>query len=241
MFAIINKRDYWTYLDSGAMKPLTARLKDIQDAFVLYELRAAKGKKILELGGGNSRILPVFKKAGNECWNIDKFEGAGAGPVKAQEQAGVKIIRSFMGDFSKEIPDNSFDYVVSVSAVEHIPNDRFADAMKDCVRVLKPGGTMFHAVDLYLMDKGVDHQHARGTEERIKLYLSLLELTDGIAQWLEKPEIDSTVRSSGVFAANHCDELYTWNRIAPQLKDVREVAMSCSLRMAARKATSVSA
>lgn len=235
MFGIISKRDYWSYLDSGAMKPLTARLKDIQDAFVLHALQGVKGKKILELGGGNSRILPIFVKAGNECWNIDKFEGAGAGPVKAQEQAGVKIVRSFMGEFSKEIPDAAFDYVISVSAVEHIPEAALVNAFKDCVRVLKPGGLMFHAIDLYLMDPGVEHPHATGTQARIKSYLSLPEATGGEMEWLSPPEIDETVRASSWIANNHCDELYAWNRIVPNLKEIRERATSCSLRLAARR------
>lgn len=187
MFGIITKKDYWSYLDSGAMKPITARLKDIQDAFILCQLQGMRGNRILELGGGNSRILPILAKNNNECWNVDKFEGKGAGPSEAQKQQGVKVIKDYMGNFSKEIPDEAFDYVVSVSAVEHIPSEAFADSIKDCYRVLKTGGIMFHAIDLYLLDPGIDHPHASATEERLKLYLSVPEIVDGRFAWLSPP------------------------------------------------------
>jgi hypothetical protein len=88
MFRVTTKKDYWHYLDSCAAKPNRGRLKDVQDAFILYVLREVENKRILELGGGNSRVLPLLAER-NECWNIDKFEGLGGGPITAQKSRGI--------------------------------------------------------------------------------------------------------------------------------------------------------
>lgn len=234
MFSIITKKDYWQYLDSGAAQQRKAVLKDIQDAFILYQLRGARSCRILEMGGGVSRILPVLAKH-NECWNVDKFEGLGAGPLKIQEQAGVKVVREYMGSCSGEIPPAYFDFVVSVSVVEHIPQKLFADVIKDCFRVLKPGGTMLHAIDCYLLDRLDEHPHGAGQKARLALYKTVPAIVDGAFEWIEAPKIDENVTASAHFACNHVDQLYNWHKISPALRPVREIAMSVSLAHGVRK------
>lgn len=258
MFAIITKADYWSYLDRGALDHLatpvgdfrhdiarvlrpgrrsragTSRLKDIQDAFIMDALRGANGLTILELGGGDSRILPVLARA-NTCWNVDKLEGDGGGPLKTRLPKSVRIVRDYMGSHNPAVPDNAFDIVISVSAVEHIPDSAFADAMRDCHRVLKPGGRMFHAVDLYLFDRLDQHRHATINQRRLQMYASIPQITSGGMEWMEPPAIDDRVTASAAFAANHCDELYYWNQTVPAMAEMRASAMSCSLRIGMTK------
>lgn len=254
MFGIITKADYWSYRDAGACKPLenplaavrtvaarlvrpglrspqgTARLKDIQDAFALAMLQNEPPGRLLELGGGDSRVLPSLSKR-HECWNIDKLIGEGGGPVKTRLPKRVRIVRDYMGSFNPEIPDGAFDVVFSISAVEHIPDSAFADAMRDCYRVLKPGGRMYHAIDVYLFDGLDQHPHSRVTQRRIKLYRTIPEITGGGMDWIEPPQVDETVLASASFACNQCDDLYYWNHTSPTLKDMRAIAMSCSLKV----------
>ena len=258
MFAIISKADYWSYLKRGALEPLTtsvadfrhdvarivrpgprsragtSRLKDIQDAFVLDSLAGIKSKTILELGGGDSRILRVLSKD-NTCWNVDKLIGEGGGPIKTRLPKSVRIVRDYMGNFNAGIPDNAFDYVISVSAIEHSPDSALPDVMRDSCRVLKPGGKMLHAIDVYLFDSLGQHKHADVVQRRIDLYKSTPELTNGGLAWIEPPQIDGSVTASASFAANHADEMYYWNYTSPVLSDVRAIAMSCSIRMAMTK------
>ena len=61
--------------------PLTDVLKKYQDLLVYYFILKyiPKGSKILEVGGGQSRILRRLKND-YECWNVDKLEGLGNGP-----------------------------------------------------------------------------------------------------------------------------------------------------------------
>ena len=110
MYDIITKDEYFNWT---APKVLKSRkysrmlnhysLKGLQDAWILSLLENKGNLKMAEVGGGNSRVLKVLSHQ-NECWNIEKFEGLGAGPLKLQDLPGVKIVRSYMGDFDPENP-----------------------------------------------------------------------------------------------------------------------------------------
>ncbi|MGH8509477.1 MAG: class I SAM-dependent methyltransferase [Gammaproteobacteria bacterium] len=212
----------------------TGRLKDIQDTFILYVLREVENKRILELGGGNSRVLPLLAER-NECWNIDKFEGLGGGPIKTQKRRGIRVIREYMGSFSDDIPSQYFDYVISISVVEHIHHELFSSSMRDCTRVLKPGGLMFHAIDLYLLDDLAQHPYGTRQRSRLHLYRSVPEIVESACEWIETPVVDENVTASASFAVNSVDELYKRNALVPALTDVREIAVSCNLEVGLRK------
>jgi ubiquinone/menaquinone biosynthesis C-methylase UbiE len=51
-----------------------------------------------------------------------------------------------------DLPDNSFDAVVAVSALEHNPPDRLAPVVQEMLRVIKPGGSL-----LATLGAGRDH------------------------------------------------------------------------------------
>jgi hypothetical protein len=234
MFSVITKKDYWAALKTGVTKPRAGSLKDIQDAYILHRLKDVKGAHILELGGGKSRVLTTLARK-NECWNIDRFEGLGAGPTEMQDIPGVKVVKEYMGNYSEEIPSDYFDYVVSISVIEHIPSSSFSDVIKDCMRVLKVNGCMYHAVDIYLLDDISAHSHGANQRARLALYMSVPQLVEGKLQWIEPPEVDETLTANSRFASNNVDELYHWNNVVPSLESLREIAMSCSLKFGLRK------
>lgn len=131
-------------------------LKRYQDLLVLSFITATipQGAKILEVGGGNSRILAHL--AGRyECWNVDKFEGLGNGP-KALPKSGYRVIQDYLGSNNPELPDNYFDLVFSISALEHTPNDEklFQNILHDIHRVLKNGGRSLHLFDVVFKPEG---------------------------------------------------------------------------------------
>jgi len=230
MLSVITKKEYWKWCDAGASASGKGVLKDIQDAFALFHLSGLKGSRVCEIGGGNSRVLPKLV-GDNECWNLDKFEGQGGGPSVIVERPGVKLKRVFIGDFSPEVPDGYFDIVFSVSVVEHIPSQSYANAIRDCARILKKGGRMLHAIDVYLPDPGSTHPLFASLRQRLALYLQTAELSDGGFAWVEPPRIDLNLISSATHACNQVDELYKWNKMFPQLRELREAGASCSLQM----------
>ena len=125
-------------------------LKHYQDLLVFAFLRrfVPPGSEILEVGGGSSRLIDRVKTE-YSCWNLDKLEGIGQGPTQIREN-GFRLVRDYIGNFSPALPDHHFDFVFSISALEHVP-DQDPQALKsildDLNRVLKPGCYSLHCFD----------------------------------------------------------------------------------------------
>lgn len=155
-FTLFKKYNYDFELFGKEIDPLNCDLKVYQDLLIYSYIRqnVSKGSKILEIGGGESRIIKRFKQ-NYECWNIDKLEGVGFGPVDINKE-GFRMIYDYMGNFSKELPDNYFDLVFSVSTLEHVPSRDLLmhqNILQDINRVLKPGSYSVHTMDLIWLEQ----------------------------------------------------------------------------------------
>ncbi len=124
-----------------------------QDAILtaFIDQKLPKDAAMLEVGGGFSRILYKYHHT-HKCWNLDKFEGVGAGP-KSIPTLPYPIVQDYIGSFNKHIPDNYFDLVFSISVLEHIPYEKelYKNILADMQRMLKPGGYCVHCIDFPLV------------------------------------------------------------------------------------------
>lgn len=140
----------------GDPNPAICDLKVYQDYLTYCFIRrnVPSGARILEVGGGDSRILKYFASE-YECWNADKCEGLGNGPIKFTSPH-YRIVYDYVGSFNPELPDRHFDFVFSISALEHTPEDQQVriNVLADIQRVLKPGGFSFHCFDSILRREG---------------------------------------------------------------------------------------
>ena len=131
-------------------------LKKYQDLLVFKFIKdhITEGGRILDVGGGLSRILHYFSKT-HECWNVDKMEGLGNGPTMVAK-VPYKLVNDYMGNFNPDLPANFFDLVFSISALEHTPEDEtvFSNIISDIDRVLKPGGFSLHLLDVRFLPNG---------------------------------------------------------------------------------------
>lgn len=247
MFRVMTKKEYWDWLDQGlapeqtnvsdSLKflPVRARnflagielrlssraeftLKTAQDMYVLSRLGDLKGARVLEAGGGNSRVLRVLAE-NNECWLVDKFEGKGSGPKDMPRIPGVKFTLDYMGTFNPDIPDNYFDTVISISVMEHIPLEKLEDFFIDCARVLKPGGTMIHAIDTYVFDE-LDQGSADSGfwADRLEAYLELAARTRSGMRFLEEPQMGRSPLFSCRYASLSDNVMYGWQKNSPSRK-----------------------
>jgi hypothetical protein len=212
MLSITTKEQYFSLLDRGfGEKNALSILKDIQDAWILGEIGNAKGLKIAEIGGGNSRILPKLRK--HECHNIEKFEGLGNGPTDAGHIEGVKTIAAYVGEFSEEIPRNYYDLMVSISVVEHIAPDFMKSFFLDIERCLRKGGKTLHAVDLIIGDKLIEN-----SRRLVDLMTSAIEQTT--LQWISPPTLKGEVLFSSRYASM-CDlQLWKYWRTSERLEEL---------------------
>ncbi|BBO73745.1 hypothetical protein DSCW_11620 [Desulfosarcina widdelii] len=134
-------------------------LKCYQDLLVYGFVieNVSPGSRVLEIGGGDSRVLGSLT-AEYECWNIDKYEGLGNGPVKASDEKGNRLVKDYIGNFNPMLKEQYFDFVFSISVLEHIREDRgitFADILMDMERVMAPGALSLHCLDLVIKNEFV--------------------------------------------------------------------------------------
>ncbi len=229
MFDFIRKPFLWGAWDHGIDKEIgktTAfHLKSIQDLAVYSHLRGTKGKAIAEIGGGESRILAKLASE-NRCYNVEKFEGTHGGPANETRIDGVENIKVYLGEFSDNLPANSFDILFSVSVVEHV--EKLDPFFNDGLRVLKPGGIWLHAVDLYVEDEPSEYHRSR-----FEAYRGWL---DSPAMTPLGPIFGGPMKFTCDMATNPDNVMYSWGRIAPQLNPLRQRAQSVSLLVGGRKA-----
>lgn len=232
MFDCISKKEYWAILDRkpvwSMLKSSPGDLKHIQDAWMWSQLIGSRGLKIIEIGGGNSRVLSTLEQS-NELWNVDEFTGNAGGPSQVVERPRVKTVVGNLGAFSDSIPSNYFDIVFSISVMEHVPSGKaLDDFFLDSRRILKTGGRSYHAIDIYLGDDCIAH-----ASRRILEYLSVVEKSGHAL--LEPAAISALTKFSCRYASNPDLGMYGWNKLVPQLAPTREVTQSCSLKLGIAK------
>jgi SAM-dependent methyltransferase len=236
MLSYITKDQYFGWIEQYG--PLRAayssasvnNLKDIQDHYAISRLAGSKGLRVLEVGGGDCRVLRGFAQQ-HECWNAEKFMGKAIGPKSEVKFPGVRNALVYLGEFSPELPDGYFDIVYSISVVEHIENDELPGFFKDIARVLKPGGLTFHAIDIYVFDESqMKDPVSRYFRDRLDRYWRIPEVTDGALSFAQDPSPAArTPVFSCAYASNSDREMLAWNRYAPKLKAIRSVSQSVSL------------
>jgi len=251
MFDIITRKEYWDWLEElvpqsryrGFLRRTRRKLalqryhlgfgpeyemKTVQDTYIYHLLRHEKGKKIVEAGGGKSRVLRLLGNT-NDCWLVDRFEGLGQGPRRKPFLPKVRIIQDFLGEFNPLLPDGYFDYVFSISVAEHIPLDYLDKFFHDCARLLKPGGRMIHAIDTYVYDPA-DRQ-APGMEEfaqRTRKYLEYADRPELGIRLVEPAKINADFVFSCRYASQPDNILDKWQQSRPTIK--REVGQLVSIK-----------
>lgn len=88
------------------------------------------GDRVIEIGCGQGHLTRALADRGADVVGID------ANP-QAEDVAGTSLVRHMRAE-KLEFEDASFDFVVSVHAIEHIPE--LETALGEMARVLRPGG-----------------------------------------------------------------------------------------------------
>ncbi len=129
-------------------------------------------QKVLDVGGANS-ILPYrIAHLGAEVTTLD------INPLEPQRREGCRLHQRYkdkvefvLGDARKTpFPNNSYDKVVCVSALEHMTNP--LQAIEEMWRVLKPGGRLLATMDVADYSR---HNHSVDIHVAAKL-LDFLEI-----------------------------------------------------------------
>lgn len=66
------------------------------------------------------------------------------------EDPGIRNVGVFLGEYTWAIEDSIVDVPFSISLIEDIPSEDCGDFFQARLRMLKSGGLMLHAIDLYV-------------------------------------------------------------------------------------------
>jgi SAM-dependent methyltransferase len=161
----------------------------------VLEHRVGEGP-VLDFGAGIGTFSEMVRDRGGpvDCLEVDKDQ------CNILSDKGFRVFQS-----SDQIPDESYDYIFSLNVFEHIEHD--VDAMKECARILRPGGVIYTYVPAFQMlfgdmDRKVEHfrrytrKSLRAVAEAAGLEVERTDYVD-IAGFFAALVYNATSRGSG--------------------------------------------
>ena len=109
--------------------------KTIDDIEFKLVAEACRGREVLELGCGTGAILKEVAPIAKRAIGID----ISAGMLEQAKERGLECVQGSVTDLPFE--DESFDLAYSFKVLAHIEDIK--TAMRECRRVLRPGGEAF--------------------------------------------------------------------------------------------------
>jgi hypothetical protein len=117
------------------------------------------GEKVLDVGAAYSPLpMHLQETYGCEVWVVDDY-GTQSGETfwlrgqspqqHIDSHPNVKFVLERLGEPARSsLPLQYFDVIYSLSTLEHVPTSMLQQVWRHMDALLKPGGEMFHAVDL---------------------------------------------------------------------------------------------
>jgi SAM-dependent methyltransferase len=125
-------------------KALREKAKEQLQTFLAEcKIQDFRGKRILEIGFKNGLFLDECVRAGMTPVGLDVVK-----PYYDDVKKKFPHLEVILYDGGKfPVPDSSFDFVVSFQVLEHVTS--IEHIFSECVRILRPGGIMYHVVPNY--------------------------------------------------------------------------------------------
>ncbi len=141
------------------------------------------GKRVLEIGLGYGSVGQMLAAHTGEYNGLD----IAAGPVnmmnRRMQQEGLNGHAVQGSALENPFPDNHFDMVVALGCLHHTGN--LQQALKECRRVLKPGGRLVMMVYYAYSYRRFEHQHHetwRYLRRELMGYRGVIGDTDDVAR-----------------------------------------------------------
>jgi SAM-dependent methyltransferase len=113
--------------------------------------KEAEEEVVLEAGAGRTMFQVLLSGCVKEVVSLDNGPSETAWVQENLVDKGITNLRPVTGDLTcLEFPSNHFDKVFCISTMEHVPREKFQDAIDEMVRVTKPGGQLAITMDVVL-------------------------------------------------------------------------------------------
>ena len=118
----------------------------------LLENKNLQAKTILDAGTGGSLLPDFLVSLGAKVISLDT-----SSPMEPRIKSSS--VKHVIGDMTKlKYPDNYFDFVICVSAIEHVGSLKNTKmAFSELLRVKKPTGLLYLTTDVYLKNQTTDN------------------------------------------------------------------------------------
>lgn len=151
-----------------------------------WEFDNFSGQKILDVGCGPGWVTVQYVRGGANAYAIDITEGAVEKTKRHLRYKGLNAVVRQGNAEDNGFPDNEFDFVVSSGVLHHTPDCE--KAIRECYRVLKPGGR----AKITLYRKGILHSSMMWG--LVKLAMKLIRLKPPGADLTGDTDADSLIR-----------------------------------------------
>lgn len=114
---------------------------------VLNVLHEEDAKRLIEIGVGLGKALPIFTAAGIEIHGVDNNPEMVAASVAAMENLGLPGHRVSWGDIEDSVSlsgvrrEGPFDALLAMGVLPHVDHERVA--LENMRHLVKPGGSVF--------------------------------------------------------------------------------------------------
>lgn len=148
-------------------------------------------KKIVEIGGSLSGLQFVLSAEGHEVVNIDpSTTGPGLGWPSSESSMrklnswfNTKVTLKSTTIGKANLPDNYYDLFLSISVLEHLPEEELHEVLEHAYRCLKPGGRFIITLDLFLnlepFSRRTSNEWGKNQDVRRMVDISRMKLVEG--------------------------------------------------------------
>jgi 2-polyprenyl-3-methyl-5-hydroxy-6-metoxy-1,4-benzoquinol methylase len=129
-----------------------------------------KNSVMLDAGCGSGRFSRYLANRVGFVEAMDPSDAIFAADNVLQGIDNVRVTKGSIGNIP--FADNSFDFVMSIGVLHHIPNT--PQAMQDCVKKVKPGGHFFVYLYYALDNRGILFKSIYGLATLIRKFTSIM-------------------------------------------------------------------
>jgi len=155
------KKDYGEYYaqrDARNVYPVEFVVRTLLGTYPTCKLDRStfKGAKILDLGFGDGRNMPLLHDLGFEIYGVEISEEICRLTEKRMPELGVRVQLRTGSNSHIPFPDEAFDFVLACHSCYYVsPGEVFQDNLREIARVLRPGGRFIFSLaksDSYILE-----------------------------------------------------------------------------------------